>query len=97
MFKIDFHPEKWTVRTESGRTYTALGYERRGIWNVPIADFLGEIPIQCGVYEILHGLIPTVKNYYVSIENPNHIELILLEEAGWLYIGGYASYKGVPA
>lgn len=90
---INFRPDPWTIR-KNGREYKALGYEKRGIWNVPIADFLGGVPIQCTIYEITHGIIPAVRDHFISVESPNYVELVLLEEYGWKYDGCFISYVG---
>lgn len=89
----NFTPDPWMIR-KNGRRYKALGYERRGVFNVPIADFLGGVPIQCTVYEIVHGMIPNERGSYYSVSDPNNVELVLLEESGWNFDGCFCHYVG---
>lgn len=90
---FNFRPDPWTIN-KNGHKYQALGYEKRGNWNVPIADFLGGVPIQCAIYEIIHGITPPTRDHYISVESPNYVELVLLEESGWRYDGCFISYVG---
>lgn len=90
---IDFRPSPWTV-SKNGHEYLALGYEKRDLLNVPIADIIGGIPIQCTIYEIIHGIIPNECDSYYSVECPNNVELVLLEESGWMYDGCFVHYVG---
>lgn len=93
MVTINFRPDPWKIR-KNGKEYKAMGYECRGILSVPIADFIGGIPIQCTVYEILHRIIPAEKGSFYSVCEPNNVELVLLEEAGWAYNGSFVHYVG---
>ena len=90
---INFRSDPWTIRT-NGKEYKALGYEQRGIFSIPIADFVGDIPIQCTVYEAIHQIIPAEKDHFYSITRPNNAELVLLKEAGWMYDGSFIHYVG---
>lgn len=84
--------DPWLVCTMSGDEYWALGYERRGVWNIPIADCKDGECISCEVYEIIHELEDD--DCYIGINCPNAVELELLEKAGWEYDGAFAHKKG---
>lgn len=84
--------DPWLVRTESGDEYWALGYERRGAWNVPIADCKDGQCISCEVYKIIHEFYDD--DVYMGIKRPNQVELELLDHAGWEYDGAFAHKKG---
>lgn len=89
-----FNASKWTVKSHCGTEYEAIGTETRGLWGVPVADYIDGQYIQCEVYEIIHGMIKNPDGLHISITRPNPIELRLLKDSGWNYNGCFAT-KGV--
>lgn len=89
-----FKQDKWTVRNYDGFEYTCIGYETRGLWEVPVADCIDGQYIQSDVYEIIHDMHKRTDGLYVSIMRPNAVELRLLAEAGWTYDGCFATKRG---
>ena len=88
MSKFEYNP--WTVKAENGAKYTAIGYEYRGLWGVPVVEQCNGEYIQTDVYEIIHGMKTMVEDAYYSITRPNQTELRLLKECGWEYTGAFA-------
>ena len=83
----------WTVRAQNGEEYTALGYEERGLWSVPVAEFVNGECISTTVFEICNGMV--YEGSYISVTRPNATELAMLEDAGWEYNGAFAHKKEV--
>lgn len=82
---------EWIVKADNGQQYTAIGYENRGIFSVPVAKIVDGYAIQCTVYEIVNGMIRNPERMHISICRPNNLEIDLLEKAGWKYTGCFAT------
>lgn len=82
-----FKAEMWEVLAENGTEYTAIGYETRGCLGVPVADVVNGEYISCTVYEIVHEMLNDTFNVFISLKDPNVVELELLENAGWKWDG----------
>lgn len=86
---LEYDP--WLVRVEGGDELWALGYERRGIFSVPVADCKDGECISVAVYEIIHEYVDDDVN--IALTRPNQTELELLDRAGWEYDGAFAHKK----
>lgn len=84
------HGEMWVVKADNGQQYTAIGYENRGIFSVPVAKIVNGAAVQCQVFEIVNGMIRYPEGMHISICRPNSVEIGLLEAAGWKYTGCFA-------
>ena len=84
----NFKPTEWTVDC-NGHKYTAIGYETRGIFGVPIAKFdekTGDA-ISCTVYEIVMGFKKVNDRDNISGESLNKTEIAMLESVGCEWTG----------
>lgn len=83
----EFQSNIWTVNCD-GHTYTAIGYETRGIFKVPIVEFdkkTGD-SISATVYEIVKGF-KNMHNVSVGADKLNATEIALLESVGCEWTG----------
>lgn len=81
---IDYDP--WTVDA-NGHKYTALGYEKRGIFGVPVADKINGVYICCLVYEIINGYTEVRKGEHYGVSHLNKTEISILKDMGLSYDG----------
>lgn len=81
-----FEATEWQVRCGE-HIYKAIGYERRGIFGVPVSDCIDGHYICCEVYELIKGYRTITPNMHISVGKPNKVELALLKDAGYKYDG----------
>ena len=90
----NFKPTEWTVNC-NGNKYTAIGYETRGIFGVPIAKFdekTGDA-ISCTVYEIIMGF-KKMDNANIGADRLNATEIAMLESVGCEWTGCWIRKAG---
>lgn len=94
MFMNTFTKDAWVVSC-NGHEFLCLGYEQRGIFHVPIADFDLETgdAICSTVYSIYMGFRQVEKNDHISLTRPNKSELAILDCLGLCYNHGFIERK----
>lgn len=84
--------EEWNVRFEENIIH-AIGYEKRGIFGVPVAEIRNNQYISVDVIAIERGYV-NLHNSYSSVTMPNFEERKILEKLGYIITpAGFVTIK----